>query len=77
MDVGVQVVQNDSVWSCNFLQGELITLPVKNGEGNYTATQEDLKRIEDLGLVVMRYTSINPNGSLNGICALQNEKEMS
>ncbi|WP_297801412.1 phosphoribosylformylglycinamidine synthase subunit PurQ [uncultured Brevundimonas sp.] len=43
-----------------------------NGDGNYFADAETLKRIEDNGQVVFRYVD-NPNGSVNDIAGIMNE----
>ncbi|MCZ4108328.1 phosphoribosylformylglycinamidine synthase subunit PurQ [Brevundimonas diminuta] len=44
-----------------------------NGDGNYFADAETLKRIEGEGQVVFRYVD-NPNGSVGDIAGLQNER---
>ena len=44
-----------------------------NGDGNYFADEETLKRIEDNGQVVFRYVD-NPNGSVNDIAGIMNER---
>lgn len=44
-----------------------------NGDGNYFADEETLKRIEGEGQVVFRYVD-NPNGSVADIAGLQNER---
>lgn len=43
-----------------------------NGDGNYFADEETLKRIEGNGQVVFRYVD-NPNGSVNDIAGIMNE----
>jgi phosphoribosylformylglycinamidine synthase I len=44
-----------------------------NGDGNYFADEETLKRIEGEGQVVFRYVD-NPNGSVGDIAGLQNAR---
>ena len=44
-----------------------------NGDGNYFADEETLKRIEGEGQVVFRYVD-NPNGSVADIAGLQNAR---
>ena len=46
---------------------------MKNGEGRFVATPEELARIEGEGLVAFRYVGENPNGSLDDIAGLTNE----
>jgi phosphoribosylformylglycinamidine synthase len=47
---------------------------LKNGEGGYIATSEELARLEGDGLVTFRYLDVNPNGSMNDIAGLRNER---
>lgn len=67
------VVENASTaWTNTFEQGQEITIPLKNGDGGYIASDETLKQLEGDGLVAFRYAGINPNGSLNDIAGLTN-----
>ena len=57
-------------------------MPIKHGEGQFVASPEQLDRIETGGLVAYRYCSrdgtvderYNPNGSMNGIAGIRNER---
>jgi phosphoribosylformylglycinamidine synthase len=59
----------------------VLRLPVKHGEGAYTASPAVLERLEANGQVVLRYCdaagrsapTANPNGSLRDIAGLRNE----
>lgn len=63
-------------------RGDLLTLPIAHGEGNYYADDKTIKLLEDRGQVVFRYVSANgetsneanPNGSKNSIAGVCNEK---
>ena len=69
------VVENvDTPWTSEFTLGQEITIPLKNGEGGYIADAETLKRLEGEGLVAFRYKDFNPNGSMNDIAGLRNER---
>lgn len=69
------IVENvDTAWTNEFTVGQEITIPLKNGEGGYIADAETLKRLEGEGLVAFRYKDFNPNGSLNDIAGLRNER---
>ena len=69
------IVENiDTPWTNGFTAGQEITIPLKNGEGGYIADAETLKRLEGEGLVAFRYKDFNPNGSLNDIAGLRNER---
>jgi phosphoribosylformylglycinamidine synthase len=68
------VENNRTAWTSEFTQGEEIIIPLKNGDGGYIANDETLKRLEGDGLVAFRYAGVNPNGSLNDIAGLTNER---
>ena len=69
------IVENvDSAWTNGFKLGQEITIPLKNGEGGYIADDETLKRLEGDGLIAFRYSEVNPNGSVNNIAGLRNER---
>ncbi len=60
--------------------GEVLTMPIAHGEGNFYATDEDLDRLERNGQVVFRYTTrdgrlddaANVNGSARAIAGVCN-----
>ena len=56
-----------------FKVGEEITIILKNGEGAYVADDDTLRRLEDADQVVFRYVG-NPNGSMNDIAGVTNER---
>ena len=67
--------------TADVLPGEVLRMPIKHGEGQYVASEEDLDRLEDDGRVVFRYCGAdgevddahNPNGALRGIAGVRNE----
>lgn len=61
-------------WTSGFEQGQEIVIPLKNGEGGFIASAEELDRLEGEGMVVFRYKDVNPNGSLNDIAGVRNER---
>jgi phosphoribosylformylglycinamidine synthase len=73
-DQKLRVENIDSPWTNEFELNQEITIPLKNGEGGYIATDETLKRLEGEGLVAFRYLEMNPNGSMNDIAGLRNER---
>jgi phosphoribosylformylglycinamidine synthase len=73
-DQKLRVENINTPWTNQFELGEEITIPLKNGEGGYIATEETLKRLEGEGLVAFRYLEVNPNGSMNDIAGLRNER---
>ncbi len=69
------IVENaNTAWTNEFETGEKIIIPLKNGDGGYIANDETLKRLEGEGLIAFRYAEVNPNGSLNDIAGLTNER---
>ncbi|MFA7498168.1 MAG: phosphoribosylformylglycinamidine synthase subunit PurQ [Leucobacter sp.] len=73
-DQKLVVENNDTAWTHQFERGEEIIVPLKNGDGGYIANDETLKRLEGEGLIAFRYAEVNPNGSLNDIAGLTNER---
>ncbi|MGI9548821.1 MAG: phosphoribosylformylglycinamidine synthase subunit PurQ [Bdellovibrionales bacterium] len=53
---------------------EKVCLPIAHGEGRYHASSEDLKKLKDKNLVWLTYED-NPNGSLESIAGIMNEKK--
>ncbi|MFB2937681.1 phosphoribosylformylglycinamidine synthase subunit PurQ [Aerosakkonemataceae cyanobacterium BLCC-F154] len=72
--VPLRVERTDTAWTQFYQKGEVITLPIAHGEGNYYADADTLARLEDNGQVLFRYESENPNGSLNNIAGICNQK---
>jgi phosphoribosylformylglycinamidine synthase len=70
----IRVENNRTDWTHNFDASEEIVIPLKNGEGGYIADAETLERLEGDGLVTFRYLGVNPNGSLNDIAGISNER---
>jgi len=73
-DQRLRVENIDTAWTNAYQLNEEITIPLKNAEGGYIASAEDLKRLEGEGLVAFRYLNGNPNGSMNDIAGLRNER---
>lgn len=68
------VESTSTAWTNEFELNEEITIPLKNAEGGYIATEETLKRLEGEGLIAFRYKEVNPNGSMHDIAGLRNER---
>ncbi|GAB3611076.1 phosphoribosylformylglycinamidine synthase subunit PurQ [Humibacter ginsengiterrae] len=73
-DQKLRVENTDTAWTNGFAQGQEIVIPLKNGEGEYVASAETIERLEGEGLVAFRYLEVNPNGSLNDIAGVRNER---
>lgn len=73
-DQCLRVESTSTAWTSGFEPGQKITIPLKNGEGGFIADDETLARLEGEGRVVFRYLGVNPNGSLNDIAGIANER---
>ncbi len=73
-DQKLRVESADTVWTLDFQPGDEIVIALKNGEGNFQADAETVKRLEGENRVVFRYLDVNPNGSINDIAGITNER---
>jgi phosphoribosylformylglycinamidine synthase I len=67
------VERADTSWTSDYSEGQRIVIPVKNGEGRYVGSPEDLDRLEGENRVVFRYADSNPNGSSRDIAGVTSE----
>ena len=73
---------NNSIFTSNLNAGDLLRIPIAHGDGNYFAEADTIKMLEDNGQVMFRYADamgnvteeVNPNGSINNIAGICNEK---
>ena len=78
--VTVRVENTQTPFTCAAHPRELLRLPIKHGEGLYVAPEDELRRIEDRGQVLVRYVdstgeptdAANPNGSTHSIAGVAN-----
>ena len=73
-DQKMRVENASTAWTSAFATGDEIVIPMKNADGRFVADAETLARIEGEGQVVFRYLDVNPNGSLNDIAGVSNER---
>ena len=75
-EVELEVSNADTMFTRKYNQSQVIRCPVAHHDGNYFASPESLKQIEDNGQVAFRYAkSSNPNGSINDIAGVLNSKK--
>jgi len=72
--VAVTVERSAPLWTTGYEAGQVLNLPIAHGEGRYYADPDTLKEIEDKGQVLFRYEGSNPNGSLNQIAGICNDR---
>ena len=84
-NVFLKVININNKFCLNYNKKNIIKLPIAHNEGNYFASSELLKKLEDKNLVAFKYCNVNgeidktsnPNGSSNNIAGiLNNEKNI-
>jgi phosphoribosylformylglycinamidine synthase subunit PurQ / glutaminase len=70
--VDLKVVNDQTMFSAAYAQGETISIPVAHGEGNYYCDEEALAKLKENNQIVFTYQD-NPNGSLEDIAGIINE----
>ena len=74
-EVKLEIANANTAFTRNYAAGQVIRCPVAHHDGNYFADPETLARIEGDGQVVFRYAGgTNPNGSINDIAGIVNDK---
>ncbi|HXL94617.1 MAG TPA: phosphoribosylformylglycinamidine synthase subunit PurQ [Streptosporangiaceae bacterium] len=70
-DVRLRVENGATAWTGSYQSGQEIVVPLKSGEGAFTAAPDVLAALEAEGRVVIRYASASPNGAdadIAGVC---------
>lgn len=81
-DVYVRVERADTAFTGAARTGRVLRLPIAHGEGNYFCGADTLKRLQDHRQIALRYCNAdgglddasNPNGSLEAIAGVLNDK---
>ena len=73
--VSLEVEETQSAFTRKYEKGQRVSFPVAHGDGNYTADEATLDRLEGEGRVVFRYApGDNPNGSARNIAGILSRK---
>ena len=73
--VGLEVVNAETPFTCACARGERLSIPVKHTTGRFYAPPEQLDALESGGQVLLRYApGENPNGSVNDVAGVCNEQ---
>ncbi len=72
-DQPLEIANAATAWTSAYEAGQVITVPVKNGEGCYVGDERTLDELEAEGRVIAYYVG-NPNGSMRGIAGITNER---
>jgi phosphoribosylformylglycinamidine synthase len=78
----VKVVNNSTIFTGDYRNGEVLTLPIAHGEGNYFAPPETIQSLEEHNQIVFKYSDAegneseeaNPNGSIRNIAGITNRQ---
>lgn len=78
----LKVENNGSVFTRAYRKGQVVDMPIAHADGNYYASPDDIKLLEDTGRVAFRYSTpdgaaveaANPNGSVNNIAGILNKE---
>ena len=72
--VDLKVVNNHTPFTSEYEQDQIIQIPIAHGEGNYYCDEETLASLRENNQIVFTYASDNPNGSLEDIAGIVNQK---
>jgi phosphoribosylformylglycinamidine synthase len=80
--VHLRVETTDCAFTNQLTKGKVLQIPIGHMEGNYFCTSEDLQRLKSEDRIALRYVTskgevtpeANPNGSLENIAGILNEK---
>jgi len=78
--VHLRLENAETPFTCRCTPGEVLTIPIKHGEGCYVADSATIEQLEQNHQVVLRYVDAsgratpeaNPNGSLDNIAGIVN-----
>ncbi|MEK7082707.1 MAG: phosphoribosylformylglycinamidine synthase subunit PurQ [Patescibacteria group bacterium] len=68
-------ITGDSFFGDRSILGTTCIVPVAHGYGRYLVTKPELKKLENNGQIFLKYTKLNPNGSLYNIAGVSNEQK--
>jgi phosphoribosylformylglycinamidine synthase len=79
--VNLKVENTDTPFTNMCKKGDILRIPVANGEGNYFSSDKDLTELQDNSQIVLRYSDengnndsdSNPNGSTYNIAGICNK----
>ncbi|AVK95339.1 phosphoribosylformylglycinamidine synthase subunit PurQ [Lysinibacillus sphaericus] len=72
--IQLKVENNNTLFTNQYEQGQVINIPIAHGEGNYYCDEETLQKLKDNNQIVFTYSGENPNGSLEDIAGIINER---
>ena len=81
-DIYVKVLDNKNKFCNKYKKNQILKLNIAHNEGNYFASEDYVKELEDKNLIAFKYCdekgninqNTNPNGSQKSIAGIFNEK---
>jgi phosphoribosylformylglycinamidine synthase len=81
-DIYVRVENNNTPFTKCYKDGQVLRIPISHGEGNYTVPLPELRKLQNEGRIVLRYSNpdgtilpnSSPNGSVDNIAGIINEQ---
>jgi phosphoribosylformylglycinamidine synthase len=70
----LKVENNQTKFTSEYEEGELLTIPIAHGEGSYYCDKETLKELRANNQIVFTYSGENPNGSIEDIAGIVNKE---
>ncbi len=70
----IKVANNQSLFTSQYHQDEVLALPIAHGEGNYYCDEETLEELKKNNQIIFTYDGNNPNGSLENIAGITNKE---
>tara|TARA_B110000967_G_scaffold201430_1_gene238703 strand:+ start:601 stop:1278 length:678 start_codon:yes stop_codon:yes gene_type:complete len=82
-DTHLKTINTENKFCNKYLKDQVLKLNIAHNEGNYFTSKEHLKELEDKNLIPFKYCGkngsineeSNPNGSLNNIAGILNDKK--
>lgn len=72
--VELKVENNTTLFTNGYAENEVIHIPIAHGEGNYYCDDATLQSLKEKNQIVFTYNEDNPNGSLENIAGIVNER---
>jgi phosphoribosylformylglycinamidine synthase len=70
----IKVETTGTPFTALYSEGEVLSVPIAHGEGNYCADETTLDELEKNNQIIFTYCGENPNGSVRNIAGVSNKK---
>jgi phosphoribosylformylglycinamidine synthase len=73
-DATLKVELDDGPFMSGYEKDQTLTIPIAHNEGNYFASDDTVKELQDNGRIAFTYAGDNPNGAVADIAGITNAK---